>query len=248
MAILIPDSCPSRATVGEKRIFGLLRDTLPDHFIAWYEPVVAGRHPDFTLVADDFGLLMLEVKGWYAEQITRADDNEVELHRTEGGEARVEIHEHPDFCDFCGQSRDSRRRDVRRSVGVPGSTERGVFPRLLRIVRFVREGSRLRNPDPALGAVLSQRVAFSLSTSRTRHRGQTGGSMPHVKTTPDRSADRQRPPSRRRTSSRRPRAQSAQFAEIESPCISANCAISAERVVAPGRDPSGLSWECGSPR
>jgi hypothetical protein len=66
MAILIPDSCPSRATVGEKRIFGLLRDTLPDHFTAWYEPIVAGRHPDFTLVSHDFSLLMLEIKGWYA--------------------------------------------------------------------------------------------------------------------------------------------------------------------------------------
>ena len=95
MAVLIPDSCPSRATVGEKRIFGLLRDTLPDHFTAWYEPIVAGRHPDFTLVADDFGLLMLEVKGWYAGQIARADDNEVELHRTEGGETRIERHKHP---------------------------------------------------------------------------------------------------------------------------------------------------------
>jgi hypothetical protein len=178
MAILIPDSCPSRATVGEKRIFGLLRDTLPDHFTAWYEPIVAGRHPDFTLVADDFGLLMLKGKGWYAGQIARADDNEVELHRTEGGEARVEIHDHPDFCDlsdFCGQSRGSRWRDVRRSVGVPGSTDPGVYPRLLRIVRLVREGSRPRNPDPALGAVLSQRIAFSLSTSRARRRGRAGG-------------------------------------------------------------------------
>ena len=47
MAIMIPDSCPSKATAGEKRAFGLLRDGLPDHFVAWYEPVVAGRYPDF---------------------------------------------------------------------------------------------------------------------------------------------------------------------------------------------------------
>ncbi len=40
MAIMIPDSCPSRATAGEKRTYGLLRDLLPDNFIAWYEPVV----------------------------------------------------------------------------------------------------------------------------------------------------------------------------------------------------------------
>lgn len=95
MAILIPDSCPSKATVGEKRVYGLLRDVLPDHFTAWYEPVVAGRYPDFTLLADDFGLLMLEVKGWYAGQIARADDHEVELHRTEDGQVQVEIYKHP---------------------------------------------------------------------------------------------------------------------------------------------------------
>jgi hypothetical protein len=40
MAILIPDSCPSKATAGEKRVYALLRDALPDHFTAWYEPAV----------------------------------------------------------------------------------------------------------------------------------------------------------------------------------------------------------------
>ena len=34
MAIMIPDACPSRATVGEKRVFAWLRDLLPDHFTA----------------------------------------------------------------------------------------------------------------------------------------------------------------------------------------------------------------------
>ena len=96
MAILIPDSCPSRATVGEKRVYALLRDALPDHFTAWYEPSrVEGRYPDFTLLADDFGLLMLEVKGWYAGQIARATDHEVELHRSEGGLVQAETHKHP---------------------------------------------------------------------------------------------------------------------------------------------------------
>src|SRR5436309_4059538 len=92
MAILIPDSCPSKATAGEKRIYALLRDALPDHFTAWYEPVVQGRYPDFTLLADDFGLLMLEVKGWYAGQVARATDHEVELHKSEGGQVQVEVH------------------------------------------------------------------------------------------------------------------------------------------------------------
>ena len=95
MAIMIPDSCPTRATEGEKRTFGLLRDGLPDHFVAWYEPVVAGRYPDFCLIADDFGLLMLEVKGWYAGQVARANDHEIELHKQEGGQTHIEVHKHP---------------------------------------------------------------------------------------------------------------------------------------------------------
>jgi hypothetical protein len=95
MAILIPDSCPSKATAGEKRVYALLRDALPDGFTAWYEPAVAGRHPDFTLLADDFGLLVLEVKGWYAGQVARATDHEVELHKVEAGQDLVEVHKNP---------------------------------------------------------------------------------------------------------------------------------------------------------
>jgi len=73
----------------------LLRDALPDNYTAWYEPVVGDRQPDFTLLADDFGLVVLEVKGWYAGQIARATDQEVELHRTEGGQTQVEMHKNP---------------------------------------------------------------------------------------------------------------------------------------------------------
>ncbi len=47
MAIMIPDSCPSRATAGEKRTYGLLRDLLCDGCRAcagllWIERVAAG--------------------------------------------------------------------------------------------------------------------------------------------------------------------------------------------------------------
>ncbi len=95
MAVLIPDSCPSKATVGEKTIYALLKDRLSDDFTVWYEPVIAGRYPDFVLMSPTFGLLFLEVKGWYAGQIARASDQEIELHRSDAGEVRVEIHKHP---------------------------------------------------------------------------------------------------------------------------------------------------------
>lgn len=95
MAIMIPDSCPSKATAGEKRLFGLVRDILPDSFTAWYEPVVQGRYPDFTILADDFGLLVLEVKGWYPKQLARVTDSDVELHFAEDDRTRVETAKNP---------------------------------------------------------------------------------------------------------------------------------------------------------
>ena len=42
--------------------------------------IIAGRYPDFTLVADDFGV-RLEGQSEYAGQIARAGDRAVELHR-----------------------------------------------------------------------------------------------------------------------------------------------------------------------
>src|SRR4051812_1580612 len=55
MAIMIPDSCPGRATVRQERIYGRLRDPLPDNSTAWYGSVIQGRDPDFTQLADSFG-------------------------------------------------------------------------------------------------------------------------------------------------------------------------------------------------
>ena len=95
MAIMIPDSCPARATVGEKRTYGLLQDLLPDDFTVWYEPVVQGRYPDFTLLAGSFGLLVLEAKGWYPKQLIKVTDQDVELLRTADGREHVERHKNP---------------------------------------------------------------------------------------------------------------------------------------------------------
>ena len=95
MAIMIPDSCPTKASQGEKRLYKLFQDLLPDNFSAWYEPVVQGRYPDFTLLADTFGLLVLEVKGWYPKQIAKATDQDVELSLAEDGRTHVERHKNP---------------------------------------------------------------------------------------------------------------------------------------------------------
>ena len=95
MAIMIPEACPSRATAGEKRVFALLRDKLPGNFTVWYEPAVRGRYPDFTVLADDFGLMVLEVKGWRLGQITRATDRDVDIRWNENEPGSVERMTHP---------------------------------------------------------------------------------------------------------------------------------------------------------
>ena len=49
MAEMIPDRLPGGASAGEKKVFALLQQ-LPDEVIAYYEPVIAGRYPDFIVI------------------------------------------------------------------------------------------------------------------------------------------------------------------------------------------------------
>ncbi|MEA5467033.1 nuclease-related domain-containing protein [Leptothoe sp. PORK10 BA2] len=71
MALIIPDAIPSKASQGEQLLFKILSTQLPDNFIVWYEPRVKDLYPDFIILGPDFGLLILEVKGWYASQVAR---------------------------------------------------------------------------------------------------------------------------------------------------------------------------------
>jgi UvrD-like helicase C-terminal domain/AAA domain len=95
MAVMIPDSCPSKATKGEKWLYRLLQDHLPDDFNVWYEPEIDLRYPDFTLLADTFGLLTLETKGWYPRQLSRITDQEAELLINHEGQSHLEVHKNP---------------------------------------------------------------------------------------------------------------------------------------------------------
>ena len=79
MALIIPDAVPSKASQGEKRVFKVLRDELPDDCLVWYEPNVKGLYPDFIILSPTLGLLILEVKGWTAQQILRASDQFFEI-------------------------------------------------------------------------------------------------------------------------------------------------------------------------
>ena len=78
MAIMVPESCPSTATAGERRLYTIL-SRLPISFRCWYEPIVQRRYPDFMLLGPDFGLIVIEVKGWHLDQLRSANDHEIEL-------------------------------------------------------------------------------------------------------------------------------------------------------------------------
>src|SRR5262245_24069844 len=95
MATMIPDRCPSKATQGEHRLFQLLQDQLPKEYTVCYEPDIRGRYPDFTILAPTLGLLTLETKGWFINQMSRVTDHDVELLRSREGESRIERHQNP---------------------------------------------------------------------------------------------------------------------------------------------------------
>ncbi len=73
MAEMIPESIAAmkEATSGEKRVFKVLRDALiPDEdYIVWFEPKAVKKRPDFLIWAQDWGLLVIEVKDWSLDHI-----------------------------------------------------------------------------------------------------------------------------------------------------------------------------------
>jgi hypothetical protein len=89
MAEFIPDRLPSNASRGEERTFALLKK-LPDDYFVYYEPNIDNRHPDFIVIAPDLGVIVIEVKGWYRDDILRASDTEVVT--LFDGRERAEVH------------------------------------------------------------------------------------------------------------------------------------------------------------
>ena len=88
MADIIPDKLPRKASKGEERTFEVLKK-LPDEYLAYYEPLISNRRPDFILIGPDLGVLVIEVKGWYIGDIIQANDAEVTI---EDDLPRIESH------------------------------------------------------------------------------------------------------------------------------------------------------------
>lgn len=90
MAEMIPETIPSKASAGEKRLFAVL-ERLPSDCVVYYEPRVNLINPDFIVIVPRLGVLIMEVKGWYAPWIARGDSNEIII-RKDGHE---ESQQHP---------------------------------------------------------------------------------------------------------------------------------------------------------
>lgn len=91
MALMVPDAIPKKASQGEKKLFKILRDELPDDFYVWYEPQLKGIYPDFIVLGPTWGLLILEVKGWSAGQIIRANHEFFEIKQDIDLDGKTEI-------------------------------------------------------------------------------------------------------------------------------------------------------------
>ena len=95
MAIMIPPSLPKKASEGEKRLYNILKNKLSDNFYVWYEPRIDGRYPDFIILSPDFGLLVIEVKGWYLKHILKASHDSFEIENNRNDLETIEKQKSP---------------------------------------------------------------------------------------------------------------------------------------------------------
>jgi len=81
------------ATEGEKRVFRFLKEAARPHkdFICWYEPPIgsSGKEPDFILFAKKLGLLVIEVKDWFSQQIISYNPHQFTIRISEKTEQRT---------------------------------------------------------------------------------------------------------------------------------------------------------------
>jgi hypothetical protein len=54
---------------------------LPDDCIVYYEPRIDSRHPDFVLILPEFGVLIIEVKGWFPVNVIRGNQHKLCIRR-----------------------------------------------------------------------------------------------------------------------------------------------------------------------
>ena len=89
MPQMIPDRLPSGSSKGEQRLFAVLQ-RLPEDWVVYYEPVISKRYPDFVVIAPDLGVIVIEVKGWYPNDILGGDLQRVRVR--DRGVEKNEVH------------------------------------------------------------------------------------------------------------------------------------------------------------
>ena len=50
---------------------------LPDDYLVYYEPNIDNRYPDFIVIAPDLGVIIIEVKGWFLDDIVKGNHSEI---------------------------------------------------------------------------------------------------------------------------------------------------------------------------
>lgn len=103
MALMVPERPPQKASQGEKKLFQILYENLPDDCYVWYEPIVKGMYPDFIILGPTLGLLILEVKGWGASQIISANNQFFEIKQPNGQVERQQspLRQGKSYLDNC---------------------------------------------------------------------------------------------------------------------------------------------------
>lgn len=89
MAICVPETIRRTATAGERIMFHTLKRYLPDDYIVYYEPDIKGVRPDFVIIAPDIGLIVLEVKDILKSTLISLNQDEWELHTTNGEQTTI---------------------------------------------------------------------------------------------------------------------------------------------------------------
>ena len=111
LATFFPRDLPNGLNECERKIFTLLKRLGDDCFV-YFEPHLRNRRPDFVVVIPDVGVLVVEAKGFSADQIVRVTPDRITLDTSEGRKAKT----HPE-----GQARDYAFRLIKGLHDHPAS-------------------------------------------------------------------------------------------------------------------------------
>jgi hypothetical protein len=76
MAIMVPSTINKGATQGERLLFTLAKDHLPDDWVGYHEPMIGQRKPDYVFIIPHMGILVLEVKDYKKSSLLSLNTSE----------------------------------------------------------------------------------------------------------------------------------------------------------------------------